>query len=82
MIAIFFPMIIALLVPVRFLLSRIFTQKDLANLDAEETPELAGVVALAEIPPRITVRLCSHVLMDDRTQSACGGVTIGGSICV
>jgi hypothetical protein len=39
MIAIFFPMFIALLVPVRFALSRIFTQEDLANLDAEETPE-------------------------------------------
>ena len=39
MIAIFFPMIIALLVPVRFLLARIFTQQDLDCLDAEETPE-------------------------------------------
>ena len=39
MIAIFFPLFIALLVPVRFVLSRFFSAKDLAYLDAEETPD-------------------------------------------
>lgn len=39
LVAIFFPLFIALLVPVRFLLGRFFTASDLAHLDAEETPE-------------------------------------------
>ena len=39
MIAIFFPMFIALLVPVRLFMPRFFKQEDLKYLDAEETPE-------------------------------------------